>query len=84
MKKLLEDCEDWMWKSFVKEGKKKKGQKMMGAESGRAFIDAIFARDKNLEQTENLMQRIRLWSMRFDANCEPVFKSVDNMRKRSK
>lgn len=67
--KLLKLCEDYMWKAAKKEhGDKKPVQ--MGKNSGCEFVDSIFGRDRELEKTEKLMTGMRLWSMRFDANCE--------------
>lgn len=71
-KKLLKACEEFMWKAAKKEGSK--GAVKMGKNSGCEFVDSIFGRDRELEKTENLMQSIRLWNMRFDANCEDILR----------
>ena len=71
-KKLLKVCEDYMWKVAKKEGAK--GSVKMGKNSGCEFVDSIFGRDRKLEETESLMQGIRLWNIRFDANCESILK----------
>ncbi len=71
-KKLLKICEDYMWKVARKEGAK--GSVKMGKNSGCEFVDSIFGRDRELEETESLMQGIRLWNMRFDANCEEILR----------
>lgn len=71
-KKLLKACEEFMWKVARKEGAK--GAIKMGKTSGCEFVDSIFGRDRKLEETESLMQSIRLWNMRFDANCEGILK----------
>ena len=71
-KKLLKICEDYMWKVARKEGAK--GSVKMGKNSGCEFVDSIFGRDRELEETESLMQGIRLWNMRFDANCEDILR----------
>ena len=71
-KKLLKVCEDYMWKVARKEGGK--GSVKMGKNSGCEFVDSIFGRDRELEETESLMQGIRLWNMRFDANCEEILR----------
>lgn len=71
-KKLLKICEDYMWKVAKKEGAK--GPVKMGKNSGCEFVDSIFGRDRKLEETESLMQGIRLWNMRFDANCEDILR----------
>lgn len=71
-KGLLKICEDYMWKAAKKEGAK--GSVRMGRNSGTEFVDSIFGRDRKLEETESLMQSIRLWNMRFDANCEEILR----------
>lgn len=64
-KKLLKACEEYMWKP-VKKGREVK----MGKESGREFVDTMFGRDRILDATETLMKGMRLWIMRYEANCE--------------
>ena len=71
-KKLLKACEEYMWRVAKREGGK--GAVKMGKNSGCEFVDSIFGRDRELEKTEALMQSIRLWIMRFDANCEGILK----------
>lgn len=67
---LLKTCEEYMWQAAKKGGKK--GSVDMGKHTGCVFVDSIFGRDRELETTEGLMQSIRLWNMRFDANCEDI------------
>ena len=71
-KKLLKACEEFMWRAAKREGIK--GAVKMGKNSGCEFVDSIFGRDRELENTESLMQGIRLWTMRFDANCEDILR----------
>ena len=71
-KRLLKVCEEYMWRAAKKEGQK--GSVRMGRNSGTEFVDSIFGRDRKLEDTESLMQSIRLWNMRFDANCEDILR----------
>jgi hypothetical protein len=71
--KLLKVCEDYMWKAAKKENGEKKPVSM-GKNSGREFVDSIFGRDRELEKTEKLMTGMRLWSMRFDANCDDILR----------
>jgi hypothetical protein len=47
----------------------------MGKNSGVEFVDSIFGRDRELDKTEKLMSNIRLWSMRFDANCDDILRN---------
>ena len=72
LKALLKICEEYMWRVAKKEGAK--GTVRMGKNSGTEFVDTIFGRDRKLEETESLMQSIRLWNMRFDANCEDILR----------
>lgn len=71
-KRLLKACEEFMWKAAKREGSK--GSIKMGKNSGCEFVDSIFGRDRELENTESLMQSVRLWNMRFDANCEDILR----------
>ena len=77
VKKLLKCCEEYMWRAAKKEGKGspgKGGKTTMGKNSGCEFVDSIFGRDREMEETETLMQGVRLWDMRFDANCEDILR----------
>ncbi|KKK21340.1 hypothetical protein AOCH_007775, partial [Aspergillus ochraceoroseus] len=71
-KKLLRTCEQFMWKAANREGGK--GTVSMGRNAGCEFVDSIFGRDRELEYTEKLMNSIRVWNMRFDANCEEILR----------
>ncbi|OAX78102.1 hypothetical protein ACJ72_07593 [Emergomyces africanus] len=71
--KLLKACEHFMWKAAKRESGKG-GQVMMGRNAGCEFVDSIFGRDRELENTEKLMNSIRLWDMRFDANCDDILR----------
>ena len=73
IKKLLKACEEFMWKAAERRESKGKGISM-GKNSGCEFVDSIFGRDRELEKTEKLMTGMRLWSMRFDANCEDILR----------
>lgn len=42
--------------------------------AGAAFVTSIFGRDRYLDETEKLMSRMRLWHMRFVANCEDILR----------
>ncbi|KAF2165965.1 hypothetical protein M409DRAFT_23693 [Zasmidium cellare ATCC 36951] len=72
--KLLKICENYMWKAAKKESGNARNV-TMGKNSGCEFVDAIFGRDRELERTEKLMTGMRLWSMRFDANCEEILRN---------
>ncbi|SMQ54234.1 unnamed protein product [Zymoseptoria tritici ST99CH_1A5] len=72
--KLLKICENYMWKAAKKESGNAKNV-TMGKNSGCEFVDAIFGRDRELARTEKMMTGMRLWSMRFDANCEDILRN---------
>lgn len=71
-KKLLKACELYMWKAAKRESGK--ASVSMGRNAGCEFVESIFGRDRELENTEKLMNSIRLWNMRFDANCEDILR----------
>ncbi|OJJ51041.1 hypothetical protein ASPZODRAFT_57282 [Penicilliopsis zonata CBS 506.65] len=73
VKKLLKACESFMWKAAKRESGGKGGVSM-GRNAGCEFVESIFGRDRELENTEKLMNSIRLWNMRFDANCEEILR----------
>jgi len=71
LKKLLKTCETPM----LKTGKKhNKDTPQLGKNAGTEFVDSIFGRDRELESTEKFMSSIRLWNLRFDANCEDILR----------
>lgn len=70
-KALLKECERYMWRAAKREGSKGIS---MGKNAGIEFVDSIFGRDRELENTEKLMNSVRLWNMRFDANCEDILR----------
>jgi hypothetical protein len=70
LRKLLKACEGPMLKAGQQHGKK--GGVQLGKGAGVEFVDSIFGRDRQLEQTEKLMANMRLWNLRFDANCEDI------------
>ncbi|KAL4943605.1 hypothetical protein BDV06DRAFT_132983 [Aspergillus oleicola] len=70
-KKLLRTCEQFMWKAAKREGGK---SVTMGKNAGCEFVESIFGRDRELENTEKLMNSIRVWNMRFDANCDDILR----------
>lgn len=74
LKKLLKICEEYMWKAAKDDNGGKKPM-TMGKNSGCEFVDSIFGRDRELDKSEKLMSAIRLWSMRFDANCDEILRN---------
>lgn len=71
LRRLLKDCERPMLKAA---SLTKKGQQELGSNSGVAFVETLFEREKELEKTERFMQTLRLWNLRFDANCDHLVK----------
>lgn len=71
LKKLLRACEAPMLKAGKRHGKE---QAQLGKNAGIEFVDSIFGRDRQLENTEKFMASIRLWNLRFDANCEDILR----------
>lgn len=72
--KLLRICETYMYRAAKKERNNSSEKLTMGKNSGCEFVDCIFGRDRELERTEALMQGMRLWGQRFDANCEDILR----------
>ncbi|KAI9741576.1 MAG: hypothetical protein M1818_004382 [Claussenomyces sp. TS43310] len=71
LQKLLRACEAPMLKAGKRHGKE---SVQLGKNSGIEFVDSIFGRDRQLENTEKFMASIRLWNLRFDANCEDIIR----------
>lgn len=87
--KLLKLCEKAMWKIHKAEREKKKDYyasadgtlgKQASAATGVAFVETMFGKDRELERTEKMMTGMRLWSMRFDANCEEILRDPAGWR----
>ena len=72
LKRLLKTCETPMLKAGKKHSKESAAQ--LGKNAGTEFVDYIFGRDRQLEATEKFMSSIRLWNLRFDANCEDILR----------
>ena len=72
LKRLLKTCETPMLKAGKKHSKDSAAQ--LGKNAGTEFVDYIFGRDRQLEATEKFMSSIRLWNLRFDANCEDILR----------
>ncbi len=70
LRKLLKLCEAPMLKSA-----KKRESSQLGNNAGVEFVDTLFGREREMEKTERFMQSVRLWNLRFDANCEEILES---------
>ncbi|OAA57902.1 hypothetical protein SPI_06787 [Niveomyces insectorum RCEF 264] len=66
LRKLLKTCEAPM----LRTGKREKAQ--LGKNAGIEFVETLFGREREMEKTERFMQSVRLWNLRFDANCEDI------------
>jgi hypothetical protein len=71
LKKLLKACETPM----LKVGRRGDDKVQLGKNAGTQFVDCIFGRDAHLESTEKFMASVRLWNLRFDANCEDILRN---------
>ncbi|KAI1817306.1 vegetative cell wall protein gp1 [Poronia punctata] len=69
LRSLLKRCEAPMLKAS-----KKREAAQLGKNSGIEFVETLFGRERELEKTERFMQQVRLWNLRFDANCEEILK----------
>ncbi|RDW58445.1 hypothetical protein BP5796_12375 [Coleophoma crateriformis] len=68
LKKLLKSCE----KPMLQTGK---NSIQLGKSAGTKFVDYIFGQDRQLENTEKFMASMRLWNLRFDANCADILRN---------
>lgn len=68
---LIKSCK----KPMLKASKRKDGQ--LGQGSGIEFVNTMFGRERKLEKTEQFMQSVRLWNLRFDTNCEDILKDPE-------
>lgn len=68
LRKLLKTCEAPM----LRAGKRDKAQ--LGKNAGIEFVETLFGREREMEKTERFMQSVRLWNLRFDANCEDIIR----------
>ncbi|OAA70662.1 hypothetical protein ISF_02636 [Cordyceps fumosorosea ARSEF 2679] len=66
---LLKACEAPMLKAA------KKRQSGLGKSSGVEFVHTLFGPDREGEKTDKFMQSIRLFILRFDANCDDIVRN---------
>ncbi|OLN97959.1 hypothetical protein CCHL11_02501 [Colletotrichum chlorophyti] len=64
---LLKTCEKPMLKAAGKKG--------LGKNAGVEFVETLFGRERELDKTERFMQGVRLFNLRFDANCEDILRN---------
>lgn len=69
LRALLKTCEAPMLKAA------KKKQSGLGKNAGVEFVETLFGRDRELAKTEKFMQNVRLFNLRFDANCEEILRN---------
>ena len=65
---VLEVCERYIYKA-ARKANGGETPPVLDESSGWEFVNSIFGRDRELETIEKLMTGMRLWSMRYDANC---------------
>lgn len=68
---LLKACEKPMLNAA---SSSKRKDASLGQTSGIEFVNTMFGRERKLDKTEQFMQSVRLWILRFNANCEDVLK----------
>jgi hypothetical protein len=78
-KKLLKACEEYMPKA-TKTGANGRTIKTSNANLGAEFVQSMFGRDKELDNTQKWMANTRLWSMRFDANVDSILRDEKKIR----
>ena len=66
---LLKLCEPRMLKAG------KKNSSSLGKNSGVEFVDTLFGRDRELDRTQKFMESIRIFNIRFAANCEEILEN---------
>ncbi|ROT42533.1 hypothetical protein SODALDRAFT_326696 [Sodiomyces alkalinus F11] len=71
LRKLLKACEQPM----LKAASTKKGGSQLGKNAGVEFVETLFGRERELDKTERFMQGVRLFNLRFDANCEDIIRN---------
>lgn len=69
LRTLLKRCEAPMLKV-----NKRKDAPQLGKGAGVEFVETLFGRERELDKTERFMQSVRLWNLRFDANCDDILK----------
>jgi len=74
--KLLYIAENKLWQAAIEENGGKTPINFSKEITGYEVVQTIFGRDRELERTEKWMTGARLWSMRFDANCDSVIWEV--------
>ncbi|KAF9878109.1 vegetative cell wall protein gp1 [Colletotrichum karsti] len=67
LRKLLKSCETPMLNA-------KKGGSL-GKNAGVEFVETLFGRERKLDDTERFMQGVRLFNLRFDANCDDILRN---------
>ncbi|KAI8629316.1 hypothetical protein F5Y19DRAFT_432177 [Xylariaceae sp. FL1651] len=65
LRSLLKRCEAPMLKAAS-------NNKQLSKNAGIEFVETLFGRERELERTERFMQSVRLWILRFDANCDQI------------
>lgn len=83
LSRILQECERQMKRTAKKEAKKKRvapedvERIPLSVETGRVFVETMFGRDRELDNTMKLQEGLRFWSHRFDANVEDIIRHPD-------
>ncbi|EXF82185.1 hypothetical protein COL5a_004620 [Colletotrichum fioriniae] len=70
LRKLLKTCEAPMLKASKKSSS-------LGKNAGVQFVETLFGIERELDKTERFMQGVRLFILRFDANCDDILKNPE-------
>ena len=73
LNRLVKICGRYMSERFKEDGTVK-----MGKEGGREFVEILFGYEEKLKATESLVRAMRLWIMRFDANCDGILSGAES------
>ncbi|KAI6249644.1 hypothetical protein HI914_02137 [Erysiphe necator] len=71
---ILKLCEKPMLNVSESSGKSHR----LGTKAGIVFVETLFGQDRLLIKTEKFMHSMRLWNLRFDANCGEILRSLRN------
>ncbi|KAG5990965.1 hypothetical protein E4U43_004153 [Claviceps pusilla] len=71
LRRLLRACELPMLKAADDEGTELE----LGETSGVEFVETLFGRERMLDKTLEFMQNMRIFNLRFDANCDEIVRN---------
>ena len=59
---------------MLKAGSRERGEAVLVEKVGVEFLEPLFGRERQLEETERFMTTCRQWNMRFDENCKVILR----------